>query len=91
MRGQMSGLGVVGLPENNRKNVGNGSHLDNDLAIHVRFAEAKLGIDQHADFAARLVKRMAAGLPEPSPKANVDPLAVVTRRLPPQISFSSAH
>src|ERR1700687_3004481 len=41
--------------------------------------------------AAREVKRIATGLPVPSPKAKVDPPAVVTRRFPARINPSNAH
>src|SRR5437016_4851930 len=41
--------------------------------------------------ADRVVKRIAAGLPQPSPKVNVDPPTVVTRRFPARIKFSNAH
>ena len=62
-------LGI--LAEHDREHVGDRALLDHEGAVHIGFAEFEFGIEQQAQFGARVSKRTDTGLPVPSPKVKV--------------------
>jgi hypothetical protein len=78
---------LAALTEYDGEDVGDRTLFEDDAAVHIGFTDFNAGSSRTPRSAARVVKRMAARDPVPSPKLKVEPPAVVTRRFPPRIKL----